>query len=93
MAVVPKHGQNHNLYDPSQDLTADQIHRFGRVANQIQQRKEEEAEQRPSVFRAARRAALKPVIRVRPEKPNTARYAIWLLVVMFVSLWLMYMNG
>ncbi|WP_456295214.1 hypothetical protein M1D72_01100 [Vibrio sp. AK197] len=92
MAVVPKHGQNHNKYDPSQDLTVDQIHRFGKVANKVQKKKEE-AEKHPSVFDNARERAFKPIVRPRPNKPNTVRYAIWLLVVMMVCLWIMYMSG
>ncbi|SDH18588.1 hypothetical protein SAMN04488136_11045 [Vibrio xiamenensis] len=92
MAVVPKHGQNHNKYDPSQDLTADQIHRFGKVANKVQKQKEQQ-EERPSAMVSARRAALRPIIRPKPDKPNTARYAIWLMVVLVVCLWIMYMSG
>lgn len=92
MAVVPKHGQNHNKYDPSQDLTADQIHRFGKVANKAQKQKEQQ-EERPSAMVSARRAALRPIIRPKPDKPNTARYAIWLMVVLVVCLWIMYMSG
>lgn len=92
MAVVPKHGQNHNKYDPSQDLTADQIHRFGQVANKVQEQKEQQ-DDRPSAMAAARRAALRPVIPPKAEKPNTARYAIWLMVILGICLWLMYMSG
>lgn len=95
MAVVPKHTDSHGRYDPSQDLTADQLHRFGRAAQKAHERRKEDVEKGSvsSVARAARRAALKPVVTPKRDKHNTVRYAAWMLVVMALSLWLMYMNG
>ncbi|KOO04786.1 hypothetical protein [Vibrio nereis] len=92
MAVVPKHSDRHTGYDPRQDMTPEQLHRFGKVARKAQKRRDEVAE-KDSIIRAAREAAFKPVLRVKREKPNTVRYAIWLVVVMVLSLWLMYMAG
>ncbi len=95
MAVVPKHTDSHSRYDPKQDLTADQLHRFGKTAQKAHERRKEENERRTvtSVARAAREAALRPVISPKREKPNTVRYVAWLIVFMACSLWLMYMSG
>ncbi|NOH78317.1 hypothetical protein F0231_01025 [Vibrio sp. RE86] len=99
MAVVPKHKDAGNRYDPNQELTSDQLHRFGQVAQRAQERREERIERgvTPVDPRIAKRAALKdaafkPVIRTKRDKPNTARYAIWMLVFMAFMLWLMYMT-
>ncbi len=94
MAVVPKHTDSHSRYDPSKELTADQLHRFGKAAHKAQKRREEEVERGTiaATARAARRAALKPIVTPKRDKPNTVRYAAWLIVVMAVSLWLMYMT-
>lgn len=92
MAVVPKHNDKHARYDPSQDLTQDQLHRFGRVASDAQKRRAKEAE-RASTFQNAKDVAFKPVVRPKKDKPNTVRYAVWMIVLMLFSLWLMYMSG
>lgn len=42
MAVVPKHGGHDKGYDPKDDLTLDQIHRFTKVANKVQHEKDEQ---------------------------------------------------
>ncbi|NVD08497.1 hypothetical protein FCU94_16760 [Vibrio sp. JPW-9-11-11] len=94
MAVVPKHKDPSNRYDPSQDLTADQLHRFGKAAQKAQKRREESIEKGTiaATARAARRAALKPIIKPKKDKVNTVRYAAWLIVAMALSLWVMYMT-
>ncbi|MCG9595448.1 hypothetical protein L1D15_01795 [Vibrio sp. Isolate25] len=94
MAVVPKHKDPHARYDPSQELTADQLHRFGKVANKAQQRRDE-VSQRSSLrtaARAAKETAMKPVVVPKKDKPNSTRYAAWMLVVMAFCLWLMFMS-
>ncbi|KJY82906.1 hypothetical protein TW81_11935 [Vibrio galatheae] len=95
MAVVPKHTDSQHRYDPDQELTADQLHRFGKVAQKARERRKEEVEKRTvsAVARAARDAALKPVVTPKRKKHNTVRYAAWMIVVMAASLWLMYMTG
>ncbi|MCZ4293459.1 MULTISPECIES: hypothetical protein [Vibrio] len=95
MAVVPKHTDSHSRYDPSKELTADQLHRFGKVAHKAQKRREEEVERGTiaATARAAREAAFRPIVTPKRDKPNTIRYAAWLIVVMAISLWLMYMTG
>lgn len=92
MAVVPKHSGHHSGYDPRQDMTPEQLHRFGKVARKAQKRRDEEVE-RNSMIRAAKEAAFKPIVKPKKDQPNTVRYAIWLVVVMVASLWLMYMSG
>lgn len=94
MAIVPKHNDSNNRYDPNQDLTADQLHRFGKAAQKAQKRREEHDEKATivSTARAARRAALRPVIQPKKDKPNTVRYAVWMIVFMAISLWIMYMT-
>ncbi|MDN3612464.1 hypothetical protein ACODM8_16315 [Vibrio ostreicida] len=94
MAVVPKYKDQSTRYDPKKELTADQLHRFGEVANKAQQRRDE-VQQRLSISSAARsakNAAMKPVVVPKKDKPNTARYLAWLVVVMSGCLWLMYMT-
>ncbi len=92
MAVVPKHKDHHTRYDPSQDLTQDQLHRFGQVASSAQKRREKMAA-RSSVLADAKDVAFKPIVRPKKDKPNTVRYAVWMIVLMAFSLWLMYMSG
>ncbi|MEL7291460.1 MAG: hypothetical protein AAGJ78_01345 [Pseudomonadota bacterium] len=94
MAVVPKHQDSRNRYDPNQELTLDQLHRFGKAASKAQ-KKREESEDKGTIAataRAARRAALRPVVKPKKDKPNTIRYAAWLIVAMALSLWVMYMT-
>ncbi|MCG9580316.1 hypothetical protein L1D13_17935 [Vibrio tubiashii] len=94
MAVVPKHTDSHSRYDPKQELTADQLHRFGKVAQKARERRKEEVERgtMSAVARAAKDTAFKPIVTPKREKRNTVRYAAWMLVAMAVSLWLMYMS-
>ncbi len=92
MAVLPKHPGHNSGYDPNQDMTPDQLHRFGKVARKAQKRRDEIA-RKESLLRSAREAALKPIIVPKKEKPHTVRYVVWLLVIMLCSLWLMYMSG
>ncbi|MDC0611963.1 hypothetical protein OAP63_14620 [Vibrio sp.] len=42
MAVVPKHNDRNKKYDPKDDLTLDQIHRFTKVANHVQHERDEQ---------------------------------------------------
>lgn len=97
MAVLPKHTDQNPRYNPDDDLTLDQLQRFTRAANHAEQkRKELEQIDKPSVVEVARRArrvAMRPVIKPKPDKPNTARYAIWLVVFAVIGLWVMYMSG
>ncbi|WP_047047305.1 hypothetical protein [Vibrio mexicanus] len=92
MAVVPKHKDSNARYDPRQDFTDDQRQRFTKVANTAQKRKEE-FEQRFSAIEKARKAAVKPVVKVNKEKPNSVRYAVWLVMAGVIALWFMYMTG
>ncbi|WP_159650677.1 hypothetical protein [Vibrio atypicus] len=93
MAVVPKHSDQHSRYDPSKELTQDQLHRFGQVASTAQKRREKIMAREQSVLSQAKDAAFRPVVRPKKDKPNTTRYAAWMIVVMALCLWLMYMTG
>jgi hypothetical protein len=94
MAVVPKHSDSSSRYDPGQDLTADQLHRFGKAANKAHKRRKEQLERGTiaSTARVAREAALKPIVTPKKDKPNTVRYAVWMIVVLAGLLWIMYMT-
>ena len=94
MAVVPKQRDPNARYDPNKELTAEQLHRFGKVANKAQARRDEMAQRRTlsSAARAAKDAAMKPIVVPKKDKPNSARYAAWMLVVMAFCLWLMFMS-
>ena len=94
MAVAPKHTDNSPGYDEKKELTTDQLHRFGQVANQAQKRRENRAKlgSISAAGRAAKEAAMKSIIQPKKNKPNTMRYAIWMMVAMAISLWLMYMT-
>ncbi|MBY7784905.1 hypothetical protein KW410_01805 [Vibrio fluvialis] len=96
MAVLPKHTDQNPRYNPDDDMTLDQLQRFTRAANSAQKKREELHEQeQPSIVevaRRARRAAMRPVIKPKENKLNTARYAIWLVVFAIIALWLMYMD-
>ncbi|MBN3495307.1 hypothetical protein [Vibrio neptunius] len=94
MAVVPKQRDPNARYDPNKELTAEQLHRFGKVANKAQARRDEIAQRRTlsTAARAAKDAAMKPIVVPKKDKPNSARYAAWMLVVMAFCLWLMFMS-
>ncbi|WP_171361177.1 hypothetical protein [Vibrio pectenicida] len=94
MSIVPKHKDPHARYDPNKELTTDQLHRFGKVANEAQKRRElrEQSGSLASAARAVKDKAMKPVVAPKKDKPNSARYAAWMLVIMSVSLWLMFMS-
>ncbi|UHJ62929.1 hypothetical protein [Vibrio furnissii] len=97
MAVLPKHTDQNPRYNPDDDMTLDQLQRFTRAANNAQQKRQEQREHdAPSIVevaRRARRAAMRPVIKAKENKPNAARYAIWLVVFAITCLWIMYMSG
>lgn len=100
MAVAPKHNDMGSRYDPSQDLTAEQLHRFGQVAGKAQERRKDRIDkglsssdrEYVSKRQALKDAAFKPIVRPKKDERNTVRYAVWMLVVMIGSLWLMYMT-
>ncbi|MFG0607422.1 hypothetical protein KSS82_03780 [Vibrio mimicus] len=93
MAILPKHTDRYSNYDPSQDLTKEQLRRFTQAANRAQHKREEIQEMDTSFVGFAKRAALKPVVKPKPDSPNTVRYAIWMSVFGIVCLWIMYMLG
>ncbi|MDA0117809.1 hypothetical protein [Vibrio sp. T11.5] len=94
MAVVPKQRDPNARYDPNQELTAEQLHRFGKVANKAQARRDQMAQRRTlsTAAKAAKDTAMKPIVVPKKDKPNSARYAAWMLVVMAFCLWLMFMT-
>ncbi|EEW07374.1 TPA: hypothetical protein AB5H75_002652 [Vibrio mimicus] len=93
MSIQPKHTDQYSNYDPSQDLTKEQLQRFTQTANTAQHKREEMHEDAPGIVQFAKRTALKPVVKPKPDKPNTVRYAAWMTVFGAASLWLMYMFG
>ncbi|EGR2024043.1 TPA: hypothetical protein RUZ63_002967 [Vibrio cholerae] len=93
MAILPKQNDRYPNYDPSKDLTKEQLQRFTQAANSAQHKREEIREADPSFMQYAKRTALKQVVKPKPDKPNTVRYAAWMTVFGAVCLWLMYMFG
>ncbi|WP_162064341.1 hypothetical protein [Vibrio taketomensis] len=97
MAVGPRPTDTSNRYDPSQDFTQDQLHRFGNVANRAHKQREQKALERryaPLFLESARQKAMKPVIDSKTKTSTpTLRYAVWLSVVLIFLLWLMYMSA
>lgn len=89
MAISRPSSDDRSRYDPKQDFTADQLHRFGEVANEASKRREEQVKQ--TLMHRAKKTAMKPVLRTNKHNENSVRYAAWLVVVMAVALWLMYM--
>ncbi|MDE1340652.1 hypothetical protein HGG78_11475 [Vibrio aestuarianus] len=95
MSVLPKHTDKNSHYDPNEDFTQDQMHRFTKVANQAQKKREileNRDEKDLSIIDAAKRVALRPVVKPRKDKPNTVRYAVWMSLLCVLGLWLMYMT-
>lgn len=94
MAVVPKHKGGGSKYDPNKELTADQLHRFGKTAGQAQKRREEQIKLGTvaATARAAKDAAMKPISVPKKGKKDTVRYAAWMIVVLALLLWIMYMT-
>jgi hypothetical protein len=94
MAVVPKHKGGGSRYDPSKELTADQLHRFGKAAGQAQKRKEEQVQLGTiaATARVAKETAMKPISVPKKGKRDTVRYAVWMVVLLASLLWVMYMT-
>lgn len=47
MAILPKHNDRYPNYDPSKDLTKEQLQRFTQAANSAQHKREEIREADP----------------------------------------------
>lgn len=98
MAVLPKHTDRNPRYDPDEDLTLDQLHRFTRAANKAQKKREVLDENNtPSIIevaRRARRASLKKSESKpgKPKKINSTRYALWMVVIAIAALATMYLS-
>ncbi len=97
MAVLPKHTDRNPRYDPDDDLTLDQLHRFTRAANKAQKKREViEQSDAPSVIevaRRARRAAMRGDKQGRvSKKVSSQRYAVWMICIAIVALCVMYLS-
>lgn len=97
MAVGPRPSEPIPRYDPTNDFTSDQLHRFGKVANRAQRAREEKLKEeefeRLNFVERAKRKAMKPVVKRDNKNAKSVRYAIWMIVAMALLLWLMYMTG
>lgn len=95
MSILPKHNDQYSHYDVKQDLTKEQLHRFTEVANSVQHKREQcedNAESTdPRLIHYVKRTACTPLVRPKPDKPNTVRYAVWMVLFGIVCLWAMYM--
>lgn len=84
MAILPKHNDRYPNYDPSKDLTKEQLQRFTQAANSAQHKREEIREADPSFMQYAKRTALKQVLNLslisltplamQPGWPSLAQY-------------------
>ncbi len=97
MAVLPKHTDRNPRYDPDDDLTLDQLHRFTRAANKAQKKREEvEQSDAPSIIevaRRARRAAMRgEKKRYKEKKASSKQYAVWMVCIAIVALCVMYLS-
>lgn len=95
MSMLPKHDDQNSHYDPKEDFTLEQMHRFTKVANQAQKKRDtldQLSDKDVSIVEAARRVAMRPIIQPKKYKPNTVRYAVWMIMVCVFGLWIMYMN-
>ncbi|MFV0448583.1 MAG: hypothetical protein ACK5MF_08990 [Vibrio sp.] len=94
MAVLPKHNDNNPHYDPSEDLTADQLHRYTRAANKAQKKREAiEDSDAPSIIEVARRMRLASNRRrVKPKgtKRSSRQYAMFMVFIAILALAVMY---
>ncbi len=97
MAVLPKHTDRNPRYDPDDDMTLDQLHRFTRAANKAQKKREViEENEAPSVIevaRRARRAAMNGEKQGRVNKKiSSKKYALWMVCIAIVALCVMYLS-
>ncbi len=91
MSVQPKHTDLPPRYE-APEFTTEQRHRFTRVANAAQKRREvyKRARER-DLAGELRQQALRPMVTPQPGKRNRVRQVIWLLVILLTGLWAMYM--
>ena len=101
MAVVRKHTDPGQKYDPRKELTNDQRQRYSDVANKAEERKEQrdyyEAATNPvkararaakKAIKAARaRKAAQPKTKLKIKIPNTRRMAILRVLLWLAVLW------
>ncbi len=97
MAVLPKHTDRNARYDPEEDLTLDQLHRFTRAANKAQKKREViEQSDSPSIIEVARRK--RRALRAgasdvrKAKKISSKQYALWMVCVAIVALCIMYLS-
>lgn len=90
MAVQAKHTDGGSHYDLNNDFTTEQRHRFTKVANKADKRRQYIEE--PGFIEKAKVTAMRPVTKPKPNKPDRIRYAAWLVVIGAFSLWVMYMT-
>lgn len=95
MAVVPKHIDQNPRYDPNDDLTVDQLHRFTRAANKAQEKRDEiEERQVPSITEAARkarRAEARGEVTEHKQR-SSLQYAAWMVIFAVLALCVMYLT-
>jgi len=97
MAVLPKHTDRNTRYDPDDDLTLDQLHRFTRAANKAQKKREviEESDE-PSIIEVARRerrAAKREQLKAgKSKKISSRQYALWMVCAAVIALCIMYLS-
>ncbi|RJX70961.1 hypothetical protein DZ860_11545 [Vibrio sinensis] len=89
MAISRPSSDDRSRYNPKQDFTADQLHRFGEVANEANKRREDQVKQ--TLIHKAKKTAMKSVLTSSKHNDKSVRNAIWLIVLLAVLLWMMYM--
>ncbi len=96
MAVLPKHTDQNPRYDPSDDLTADQLHRFTRAANKAQNKREQiERSDTPSIIEVARRARFaeyRNEAKSKGRKRSSHQYAMFMVLIAVLALGVMYLT-
>lgn len=96
MAVLPKHNDQNPRYDPDDDLTVDQLHRYTRAANKAQKKREAiEESEAPSIIEVARRARFaskRKEARPKTNERSSHQYAMFMVLIALLALGIMYLT-
>ncbi|WP_165313516.1 hypothetical protein [Vibrio ziniensis] len=96
MAVLPKHTDQNPHYDPNDDLTVDQLHRYTRAANKAQKQREEvERSEDPSIIEVVRRTRFtehRLAAKSKGGKRSSHQYAMYMVFIAILGLAVMYLT-
>ncbi len=93
MAIVPKHIDQYPHYDPSDDFTIEQLHRFTKVANAALIKRKDRKRTGVSHLVNIQKKALWLTTKPESEEQHSQRYALLIALLGAAALSIMYFYG